>query len=237
MTLTNLFYKLLFGKLYFCFAEEEDKPAEDGNNEEGGIDVSYLQSQLDAAITERDKFKNDYLSTKKRAEKAEKKAKTTVPPEEVDTLKQQLEITKEQLTEREQKLKQLETAQLKAEMVQAVNARTPELADGVAGILPDIMSSRMGVIDGQAVVLTEVGTPKLSAKTGKPMTAQELIDEILAKTPAFLKAKAGGGNGANGNDGAGGLAITKEDYMKKSSAERAEIRAKLTPEQLQTLLN
>ena len=248
MTLTKLFYNLLFGKLYFAFGEEgvakefvsskEEEKDKDAQDDESKIDISYLQSEIDKLRAERDKYKNNYLSTKKRAEKAETKAKDKVSSEELDTLKQQLEINKTKLEEREQELQRLQNATLRAEIAQAVAVRAPELAEGVAGLLPDIIKNRMGIVDGQPVVLTETGTPKLSAKTGKPMTAKELVDDILAQTPTFLRAKTAGGTGASGNSGGdGGLPITKEEYAQKSSAERAEIRAKLTPEQLQQLLN
>ena len=164
------------------------------------------------------------------------KAEKAEVSEQIDQLSQQLELSKQQQESLNDQVAKLTTAQVGATVNNAILNVAGNLAEGAAGDLASLMSGHMGVKDGKVVVLTENGTPRLSA-TGKEMTAVELRDELLKTRPYFLKSKVTPGQGGASDTGGtiNNVNLTELDEM--SSSERAEVWRGLSDEQKKALLS
>ena len=210
--------------------------ASQGLSQEG---IAELQQRIDAIQAERDKLKTKAEQQEGRAKKAEAllKAEKAEVSEQIDQLSQQLELSKQQQESLGEQVAKLTTAQVGATVSNAILDLGSTLVKGnAAGDLAYLMSKHMGVKDGKVVVLTENGTPRLSA-TGKEMTAVELRDELLKTRPYFLKSKVTPGQGGASDTGGtiNNVNLTELDEM--SSSERAEVWRGLSDEQKKALLS
>ena len=195
--------------------------------------IAELQARIDAQTAELEKYRKKAEQQEGRAKKAESllKADKSETSEQIDTLSQQLEIARQQQEELVGQVAKLQQTQVGTTVNNALLSMTGTLVDGVAEDLAVIMSARMGVRDGKAVVLTEQGTPRIGA-SGKQMTAKELLDEVLKTRPWSLKSKVapgtGGGSDTGGNSG---VIKTAAEIAAMDDIEGQKYMATLTPEQ------
>ena len=199
--------------------------------------IAELQARIDAQTAELEKYRKKAEQQEGRAKKAESllKADKSETSEQIDTLSQQLEIARQQQEELVGQVAKLQQTQVGTTVNNAVLTIASNLAEGAAADLASLMASRMGVRDGQAVVLTDQGTPRIGA-SGKQMTAGELRDELLKTRPYFLKSRVASGTGGGSDTGGNSGVIKTIDEINAMAPEEAVAYfATLSPEQKKVL--
>ena len=171
--------------------------------------IAEWQARQDAITAERDKYKTNYEQQVARAKKAEAALKEKSPEHAaaIDELKQRVEIAEAKAQERETKIQLLTNGQRVNAAQNAVLTSPIQLAKGAQPLLTKLIHGETGVYEGRTVVLTDSGTPRISAKTGKEMTVEELRDEILGKSPFLCASGVVSGQGTGDNTGGANAAI------------------------------
>ena len=195
--------------------------------------VAELQATIDALQARVDKAEHKAGQQEGRAKKAEGllKEKGGDAQAQLDELSQRLDLAQGEIEKRDALVATLTSAQKSAAVTQAVASVAARLADGASNDLIALMSQGVGIKDGRVVVLTENGTAKLSASTGREMTPSELCDEMLKARPYLQRSSSGGGSGDTGNTSGTTNVIDIDAFEKMSSAKREEAMLKMTPEQ------
>jgi len=196
--------------------------------------LTELQNELDRIRGERDKYMRDYDQQKQARAKYEKLYKTEKgkEAEELDRVQQQLDIEKARAEDLSGRIGQMTQAQKKTAVQGAVMGIASTLADGAAADIAALMEAKVGIVDGRVVVLTETGTPKLSAKSGRDMTVDELRDELLSTRPYLVKNRMTPGQGTGANTtGATGVIKSLQEFNGLPPDEASSYWQTLTPEQ------
>ena len=171
--------------------------------------IAEMQARIDALTADGLKYKTKAEQQEGRAKKAESalKADKTELATQLDEYRQRQEIAEATLEQLKQQNAILTNGQKSTAVQNAVLYVAGTLADGAAQDLAALMVGRVGIQDGRVSVLTDAGTPRISAKTGKEMTVDELRDELLSKRPYFIKSGVVGGQGTANNTGGANAAI------------------------------
>ena len=195
--------------------------------------IAEMQARIDSLTADGLKYKTKAEQQEGRAKKAESalKADKTELATQLDEYRQRQEIAEATLEQLKQQNAILTNGQKSTAVQNAVLYVAGTLADGAAQDLAALMVGRVGIQDGRVSVLTDAGTPRISAKTGKEMTVDELRDELLSKRPYFIKSGVVGGQGtANNTAGVTGLKQLQE-LERMDAGDRAAYMSALSPEQ------
>ena len=195
--------------------------------------IAEMQARIDALTAEALKFKTKADQQEGRAKKAESmlKAEKGEVSTQLDELRQKNEISEAKLQEREAKIELLTSSQRMNAAMNAVLTSPIKLHDGARPMLTKLIMAETGVYEGRTVVLTEAGTPRISAKTGKEMTIDEARDEILEKSPFLCESGVVSGQGT-GNNTAGVTGLKQLQELERMDAgDRAAYMSALSPEQ------
>ena len=188
--------------------------------------TAEMQARIDALTAEALKYKTKADQQEGRAKKAESalKADKNELAGQLDEYRQKQEIAETNLEQLKQQNAILINGQRSTAVQNAVLAVAGSLADGAAQDLASLMVGKVGIQDGRVTVLTETGTSRISAKTGKEMTVDELRDELLSKRPYFVKSGVVSGQGTGDNTGGATAAI---DLTQWRNADPAKIQKHL----------
>jgi len=199
--------------------------------------LSQLQQQLADTSAELAKAANKAQQQEGRARKAEAalKSKQTEEEQQASDLSQKLEAAEQDRQQLKEKLTLLERDQTRSAVVAAVSAVASKLALGADKALTKLLNIDVTVDDkGQTIVRNDEGQRRINAKTGKPMTIEELRDEYLTQD-FLLASKVQGGKGAKGNSDATPVDLSVDQVEKLTPKELADRYKELTPEQRATL--
>ena len=202
--------------------------------------IAEIQSKWDADKAELEKHRAILKDKEGHIKKlsAQLKENGGEKDQRIDALQQQLDIAQQGLTEREERIKHLTHSQVAAEVQRSVMSHARVLDEARAD-LSELLKGQIGVVDGRVTVLTPNNTERLSAKTGKGMTVDELIEETLGRRPYMQKPITGGGTGGTSKtDGGKQIASIAEVQAMTSDQQRAvlERMQKESPEAFKELL-
>lgn len=201
--------------------------------------VAEMQRRLDELQTELAKARTKAEQQEGRARKAEAalKADKTDVSSQLDELNQRLAIETEARKKQDERVRLLTDQQKRAAIAISVADKARALAEGAAGDLIALLSAQVMVDDsGHVVVRTETGAPRISAKTGKAMTVDELRDEYIAARPYLQKPLTSGGAGSKGNT-EGVQNLNLDELEKMTADKRADYLAGLTEQDRAALVS
>lgn len=206
--------------------------------DEAQVKFEALQADYNSRLEELNKYKNESTNYKKRAEKAERLAKTKADPDELNDWKQKFEIVNEKNVKFEDELSSMRNLQKSNTINKVILGRSNEYSKGTANVLPVLIDAQTRLENGVLTVIENVNGKqqvRLNKTTLRPMTIDELRDEILETTPTLLNAKTNGGTGSTGNQSSGNALMSIEELQNKSPKFISDYRSKLNESELAEL--
>ena len=197
--------------------------------------LKAVQAKYDELSAKVAQWQQTAHNQKIRAEKSESELKalktslnTSDPSEAVSELKQRLQIEQEKCQKLESRVSKAMDVKREADISEAL-LQTAELRSDLIPLMKSAIAVKTKVVEGKTVVITEDGTPRISAKTNDYMTVKELIDEMSTTHKSLLKATNTSGTGASGNTSSS-KQVTMASYLKMTGTERSKYREGLSPD-------
>ena len=218
------------------------EPTEPQNTDVQKDNIAALQALLDETQENLAKASKKATDQEKARKKLEQKLKNLEPKNAEGTdaglleANERIRVLTESLEAATAANEALKTGKIEGKLAEALIKMKDSIAPGAGSLVSKEALPHLKLIDGKITVVTDKGTPRLIAVDGgRQMKVTELIQEILTETPCLAKATLKPGGKAKSNTAGIKNYINKEEYSKKSSAERAALRKTMSAEQLAAL--